>query len=243
MTDERSALDPITELQREVCAANVALAEHGLAISTFGNVSAFDPRQGVVAIKPSGVPYRTLRPSDVVVLDVEGNVVRGQLRPSSDTPTHLELYRSYPSLGGICHTHSTYATAWAQAGRSIPLVGTTHADYLPHDVPCCPPLSTEALHGNYERATALAIVASLGPGPQPAVPMSLVPGHGPFTWGSDSAQAVHHAAVLEQIAMLAYLTLAIAPGTPRLEPALIARHYQRKNGASAYYGQAAGATA
>jgi len=227
------------ELRERVLAANLELPRRGLALYTFGNVSELDPVAGVLAIKPSGVPYDRLGVDDIVVVDLEGRVVEGALRPSSDTRTHVVLYRAYAAHGirGIAHTHSTYATAWAQARRPIPIYGTTHADYLAGDVPCTAVIADESLTGDYEAATGEQIVASVPASAARTTSMVLVAGHGPFTWGADATTAVYHAAMLEQIAHMAFVTQGIDPATPRLPAPLIAKHFERKHGKHAYYGQ------
>ena len=225
------------ELRERAFAANMEIPRRGLAIYTFGNVSAFDRDRGVLAIKPSGVAYEQLTADDIVVVDLDGNVVDGRLRPSSDTPTHVALYAALPGLGGIVHTHSTYATAWAQARHAIPIYGTTHADHLAEDVPCTDVMSDEAVAGDYEVQTGKQILDCLGGRDPLRTPMVLVAGHGPFTWGADADQAVYNAVVLEEIARMAYLTRAIDPSAARLPDALVRKHFERKHGAGAYYGQ------
>ncbi len=226
-------------LKEAACEANLEIPRQNLAIYTFGNVSAIDRAAGVVAIKPSGVPYSELRPADMVLVDLDNRVVEGTKRPSSDTKTHTLLYRHFDTIGGICHTHSTYAVAWAQAMRPIPNLGTTHADHLVTAVPVTEVMSDEMIRGDYEHETGNQILdvfrrEKLSP---EEVEMVLVAGHGPFTWGKDAAKAVYNAAVLEELARMAYLTLQINPLTPPLKPALIDKHYFRKHGVSAYYGQ------
>lgn len=227
------------ELKEQCYEANLELPALGLVIYTFGNVSTADPALGAFAIKPSGVAYDHLHRSEMVVVDFEGKVIEGKLRPSSDTPTHAVLYRNFPKLGGIVHTHSPYAVAWAQACRSVPLYGTTHADHLACDIPCTAMLSEEQLKGNYEIETGNQIVrlfAELKLDPA-EVPMVLAAGHGPFTWGKDAAKAVYHAKVLEELCRMALLTEKANPDARRLPEALIQKHYERKHGANAYYGQ------
>ncbi len=234
---------PYQSLKEEAWLANLEIPKHGLALFTWGNVSAFDKARGVLAIKPSGVPYSELKADDLVVVDLDGKVVEGKLRPSSDTPTHRVLYREFPGLGGVVHTHSTHATAWAQAQIPLPVWGTTHADHSPFEVPCTPQLSAKQVKGDYELETGHLIVQTFR-GSSPAVssdetPWVLVGGHAPFTWGTTAAKALYHAVVLEEIARMAILTrLAAGTGTPPgLPPHLIAKHYERKHGAGAYYGQ------
>ena len=218
--------------------ANLEIPRQGLAVYTFGNASAYDPALGAMAIKPSGVAYQALRPADMVVVDLEGRVVEGALRPSSDTRTHLVLYRAFPGLGGVAHTHSTHATGWAQAGLAIPIYGTTHADHLAEDVPCTAVMSEAAVARDYETETGNQIVECFRERDPRHTPMVLVAGHGPFTWGESAAAAVYHAAVLEQLAHMAFVTRSLSPAAPRLPPYLVRRHYQRKHGKSATYGQA-----
>jgi L-ribulose-5-phosphate 4-epimerase len=217
--------------------ANQEIPRRGLAIYTFGNASAFDRDRGVAAIKPSGVAYDRLAVEDMVVVDLEGRVVEGKLRPSSDTPTHLVLYRAFSGVGGIVHTHSTYATGWAQAHLPIPLYGTTHADHLAEDVPCTAVMSAEAVERDYEVETGKQILEAFrGRDPQ-HTPMVLVAGHGAFTWGDTAAKAVYHAAVLEELAHMAFVTRALDPAAARLPEAIVRKHFERKHGKNAYYGQ------
>jgi len=234
---------PYQALKEEAWEANLQIPKYGLALFTWGNVSAFDPGRAVLAIKPSGVPYDQLRAEELVVVDLEGRVVEGRLRPSSDTPTHRVLYRAFPGLGGVVHTHSTYATAWSQAQIDLPVWGTTHADHSPAAVPCTPVLSADQVTRDYELETGTLIVETfLGARPprDPAVtPMVLVGGHAPFTWGATAEKALYHAVVLEEIAKMAILTR-IASGSapvPGLPPHVIDKHYERKHGPGAYYGQ------
>lgn len=228
----------LRELRERAWAANMEIPRHGLAIYTFGNASAFDRERGLVAIKPSGVAYDRLTVDDIVVVDMEGRVVDGRLRPSSDTRTHVALYAGFGGgVGGIVHTHSTYATAWAQARRPIPIYGTTHADYLAEDVPCTEMMEDEAVAGDYELETGKQILTCFRSRDPLRTPMVLVAGHAPFTWGKDADEAVYHAAVLEEIAKMASITCAIDPATPRLPEALVKRHFERKHGKDAYYGQ------
>jgi L-ribulose-5-phosphate 4-epimerase len=226
-------------IREEAYEANMLLPKLGLVLYTFGNVSAADQAQGVFAIKPSGVPYDLLSPEKMVIVDFEGNTVEGELRPSSDTLTHAVLYQHWPEVGGIAHTHSTYGTAWAQAQRDIPIMGTTHADHLTQDIPCAPPMADEKIEGNYEYETGFQIMDCFkGKGlSHTEVEMVLVGNHAPFTWGKNAAKAVYHSAVLEEVARMAYLALQINPQAPKLKPALVNKHYQRKHGAQAYYGQ------
>jgi L-ribulose-5-phosphate 4-epimerase len=225
------------ELRERALAANLEIPRRGLAIYTFGNVSAFDPAQGVLAIKPSGVAYERLAVEDIVVVDLEGRVVDSRLRPSSDTRTHIVLYRSFAGIGGIIHTHSTYATGWAQAQTPIPIYGTTHADHLAEDVPCTELLDDEALAGDYETATGHQIVTCFRDRNPLHTPMVLVAGHGPFAWGGDAEKAVYNGAVLEEIARMAFITRSINSDAPRLPRSLVHKHFERKHGKDAYYGQ------
>lgn len=225
------------ELRERAWAANLEIPRRGLAIYTFGNVSAFDRDRGVLAIKPSGVAYDRLSVDDMVVVDLEGNVVEGRLRPSSDTRTHIVLYRNFHGVGGIVHTHSTYATGWAQAREPIPIYGTTHADHLAEDVPCTEVMHADAVQGDYEMETGKQILECFRARNPLHTPMVLVAGHGPFAWGEDAEKAVYNAAVLEEIAKMAFITRAIHPGAARLPDALVRKHFDRKHGKGAYYGQ------
>jgi L-ribulose-5-phosphate 4-epimerase len=212
------------------------LVKHGLVIFTWGNVSAIDRSSGLVVIKPSGVPYETMKASDMVVVDLNGRIVEGTLRPSSDTPTHLVLYRNFKEIGGVVHTHSTYATAMAQAGVDIPNVGTTHADYFHEAIPCTPDMTEEEIKGEYEKETGNVIVRrfeGINPNHTPGV---LVKNHGPFSWGKDAADAVHNAVVLEQVAKM-FILAKVANPEMTMNPWLIEKHYLRKHGPNAYYGQ------
>jgi len=229
---------PYRELQERAFAANMEIPKRGLAIYTFGNVSAYSPGAGVLAIKPSGVPYDALAVEDMVVVDLEGKVVEGALRPSSDTRTHIVLYRSLGGLGGIAHTHSTYATGWAQARSAIPIYGTTHADHLAEDVPCTALMTDAAVERDYETETGNQILACFRDRDPTHTPMVLVAGHGPFTWGATPEAAVYHAAVLEEIAKMAFVTRAIAPGAAPLPGRIVRKHFERKHGKDATYGQA-----
>lgn len=219
--------------------ANMELNALQLVIYTFGNVSAVDREAGVFAIKPSGVPYDQLRPKDMVILDYENTLVEGALRPSSDTKTHAWLYKNWEDIGGIAHTHATYSVAWAQAQCDIPILGTTHADHLTQDIPCAAPMSDDLIAGNYEHNTGIQITACFAERnlDYREVPMVLLGNHGPFTWGKDPAQAVYHSRVLEELAKMAYLTRQINPSAPRMKATLIQKHYDRKHGKDAYYGQ------
>jgi L-ribulose-5-phosphate 4-epimerase len=229
-----------SELREVAYAANRKLAETGLVLGTFGNVSAVDRAAGLFVIKPSGVPYETLTPAHMVPVSLKsGEVIDSDLRPSSDTPTHLELYRAFPSIGGVAHTHSEYATVFAQARQCIRCMGTTHADYFRGDVPVTRPMSEEEVERDYEKNTGLVIVEAFsGMDLSPAeIPAVLVANHGPFAWGPDAFKAVEHAEVLEYLARVEWRVRAINPGAPRPAPFLVDRHYRRKHGADAYYGQ------
>lgn len=227
----------LEELKEKVYHANMELVKHGLVIFTWGNVSGIDRENGLVVIKPSGVDYDTMKASDMVVVDLaSGEVVEGNLRPSSDTPTHLALYRAFPEIGGVVHTHSTYATAWAQAGIDLPNIGTTHADYFHQAIPCTPDMTREEVEGDYELATGLVIVRrfeGLNPTHTPGV---LVKNHGPFAWGKSPADAVHNAVVMEQVAKMASIAYSVNPALT-MNPLLIEKHFSRKHGPNAYYGQ------
>jgi L-ribulose-5-phosphate 4-epimerase len=230
-------VSPYRELKERAWAANQEIPRRGLAIYTFGNVSAFDAARGVMAIKPSGVDYTKLAADDLVVLDLEGKVVEGALRPSSDTPTHLVLYRAWKGVGGVVHTHSTYATGWAQARLPIPIYGTTHADHLAEDVPCTAVMSDAAVERDYEVETGKQILECFAEREPLHTPMVLVAGHGPFTWGETPEKAVYNAAVLEELARMAFVTRTLVPAAARLPRGLIHKHFERKHGKNAYYGQ------
>jgi L-ribulose-5-phosphate 4-epimerase len=219
--------------------ANMQLPKLGLVLFTFGNVSAADQTEGVFAIKPSGVPYDQLSPEKMVVVDFNGKTVDGTLRPSSDTKTHAVLYKHWPKIGGIVHTHSTYATAWAQTQLDIPIFGTTHADHLTVDIPCAPPMADDMIKGNYEYQTGFQIINCLAEKKlsYEEVEMILVANHAPFTWGKTCDKAVYNSAVLEAVAEMAYLTRQIRQDAPRLKDSLIKKHYERKHGPDSYYGQ------
>jgi len=227
----------IEELREQVCRANQELERHGLVVHTFGNVSGIDRERGLVAIKPSGVPYSELTPGQITVVDLDGNVVEGELNPSSDTPTHLVLYRAFAEIGGITHTHSTYATAFAQAGRGIPCLGTTHADHFRGEVPVTRALEREEVETDYEVNVGRVIVerlAELKPADMPAV---LVSSHGPFTWGKDAMDSMQNSVILEEVAKSALATLQLDDAASPLPQYLLDKHYLRKHGAGAYYGQ------
>ena len=224
-------------LREQVLAANRALPDHGLVKLTSGNASGIDRERGVVAIKPSGVEYERLTAGDVVIVDLDGNVVAGDRRPSTDTPTHLAVYRAFEGIGGIVHTHSTWATAWAQAQREIPVLGTTHADLCPHPIPLTRPLTQEEIDGDYERATGTVLVEAVAEHGPVELPCALVRGHAPFCWGPDPAAAVEIAVTLEEVARTALLTTVLDPDVAPLAQALRDKHHQRKHGPQAYYGQ------
>jgi L-ribulose-5-phosphate 4-epimerase len=226
-------------IQEEAFEANMLLPKLGLVIFTFGNVSAADRNLGVFAIKPSGVDYEELSPKKMVIVDFEGNTVAGKLRPSSDTLTHAVLYKTWTAIGGISHTHSAYATAWAQSQRDIPIYGTTHADHTTADIPCAPPMSDEMIAGNYEYETGFQIIncfadRKLSP---TEMQMILVGNHAPFTWAATAKKAVYNSAILEYIAKTSFLTESINKNAPRLKDAIIKKHFERKHGPDAYYGQ------
>ena len=226
-------------LKEECFEANMQLPKLGLVLFTFGNVSAVDREKGVFAIKPSGIDYALLKPEDIVILDYDAKLIEGNMRPSSDTKTHAQLYKKWADIGGITHTHSTYAVAFAQAGRDITIFGTTHADHTHQDIPCAKVLTDEMIEGDYEFETGNQIFDCFrerGLSYQ-EVEMVLLQNHGPFTWGKDAAKSVYNAAVLEEVARMAYLTLQINPLTPRLKDTLRIKHYERKHGKNAYYGQ------
>lgn len=226
----------LEELKKEVFKANLELVQHGLVIFTWGNVSAIDRERGLVVIKPSGVSYEAMKADDMVVLDLQGNQVEGRLKPSSDTPTHLVLYNAFPKTGGIVHTHSTYATSWAQAGLDIPNIGTTHADYFSDAIPCTRLMTQQEVEGEYEKETGNLIVERFE-GLNPVhIPGVLVANHGPFAWGKDAADAVYNAVVMEQVARMACLSYAINPELI-MNRHLIDKHFRRKHGPDAYYGQ------
>ena len=226
-------------LKQAVWAANMELPQRSLVTYTWGNVSGIDREKGLVVIKPSGVDYEQLTPEKLVVLDLDGNIVEGDLNPSSDTKTHLELYKAFPALGGVVHTHSPYAVAWAQAGEDIPCYGTTHADYFYGPVPCARSLTKEELDEDYEKNTGKVIVETfMGRGIDPVhVPAVICRSHGPFTWGKTPAQAVYHAVVLEEVAKMALLTRQVAPQAQPAPAHLVEKHFLRKHGPNAYYGQ------
>src|SRR5690554_3079828 len=226
----------LESLKSEVCQANLDLVKHGLVIFTWGNVSAIDRASKMVVIKPSGVAYEGMKPEHMVVVDLAGKTVDGNLKPSSDMLTHVELYKAFPEIGGVVHTHSTYGTAWAQAGLDLPIVGTTHADYFSDDIPCTRDMSQKEVEGNYEKETGTVIIErfkNLNPNHIPGV---LVKNHAPFTWGKNAHDAVHNSVVLEQVAKMAYIGKMLNPQMG-MNQHLTTKHFERKHGANAYYGQ------
>lgn len=223
-------------LKENVFHANLDLVKHGLVIFTWGNVSAIDRESGLVVIKPSGVSYDEMKAEHMVVVDLEGKVVEGNLKPSSDTATHLVLYKAFPEIGGIVHTHSTYATAWSQAGIDLPNIGTTHADYFSQDIPCTRMMTQEEIEGAYELETGNVIVERFQQINPVHVPGVLVCNHGPFSWGKDAHDAVHNAVVMEQCARMAHIAYSVNPNL-KMNPHLIKKHFFRKHGPGAYYGQ------
>jgi L-ribulose-5-phosphate 4-epimerase len=226
-----------TELKRAAYEANMELDRRKLVVYNFGNVSEIDRAKGVIAIKPSGVPYADLSPEDMVIVDLDNVVVEGRLKPSSDTRTHTYLYRHFSSIGGVTHTHSTYATAWAQTQMDIPCLGTTHADFVYGDIPCTAVMSDAQIQRDYEEETGVQITDCFKQRNPDESPMVIVAGHGPFTWGKDAAKAVYHAVILEEVAHMAYLTRTLRPSIGALKQAIIDKHFLRKHGKSAYYGQ------
>ena len=227
----------LEELKEKVFKANLELVKQNLVIYTWGNVSGIDREKNLMVIKPSGVSYDTMKAEDMVVVDLEGNVVEGKLRPSSDTPTHIELYKAFPNIGGIVHTHSEFAASWAQAGRNIPIYGTTQADYFYGDIPCTRDLTKEEINTAYEKNTGLVILETFKNLDENAVPGVICKSHGPFSWGKDPDEAVYNAKVLESCAKMAYLTESINPKAERLSQYILDKHYYRKHGKDAYYGQ------
>lgn len=227
----------LEQLKREVFEANMELQEKGMVIYTWGNVSGIDREKRLVVIKPSGVEYDVMRAEDMVVVDLEGNTVEGRYKPSSDTPTHLELYRTYPEIGGIVHTHSTWAVTFAQAGMEIPALGTTHADYFFGNILCTRELTAEEINTAYELNTGKVIVETIGEKDVMAVPGILVKSHGPFAWGKTPAGSVYNAVVMDKVAEMAYKTITLNPEVKRVQQYLLNKHYYRKHGANAYYGQ------
>ncbi len=227
----------LPSLRKEVLDANLELVRRGLVLYTFGNASEISRQDGLIAIKPSGVPYDTMTPEDLVITDLDGKVVEGKLQPSSDLPTHVELYRRFPNIGGVAHTHSEFATAWAQACRPIPCFGTTHADYFHGPVPVTPALTAKEIAEDYEKNTGLAICKVFDRSGTDDVPAVLVAGHAPFCWGTSAADAAHNAVILEYVARMAYYTIGIAAETDPISRELHDKHFLRKHGHNAYYGQ------
>lgn len=223
-------------LKEKVFKANLDLVKHGLVIFTWGNVSAIDRDKNLVVIKPSGVSYDDMKPEDMVVVDLNGKIIEGKLKPSSDTPTHLELYKAFPSVGGIVHTHSTYATAWAQAGKDLPNIGTTHADYFSDAIPCTRDMTETEINREYEKETGTVIIERFKDLNPAYIPGVLVKNHGPFSWGKDAHDAVHNAVVMEQVAKMAFIAFQINPDLS-MNDLLIQKHFYRKHGPGAYYGQ------
>jgi L-ribulose-5-phosphate 4-epimerase len=228
----------LEQLKEQVFQANLQLPEHGLVTFTWGNVSGIDREQGLVVIKPSGVLYETMKAEDMVVVTLEtGKVVEGTLKPSSDTPTHLELYKAFANIGGVVHTHSRWAASFAQAGRGITALGTTHADYFYGEIPCTRKMTSAEIQGEYEKETGTVIIETFQGKNPDAVPGVLVHSHGPFTWGKDPADAVHNAVVLDEVAFMNFHTIMLTPGIQPMQQELLDKHYLRKHGANAYYGQ------
>ena len=227
----------LESLKEEVLKANLLLPKYGLVTFTWGNVSAIDRESGLVAIKPSGVEYGTMTAEDMVIVDLEGKVVEGKWKPSSDTPTHVELYRAFPNCGGIVHTHSRWATTFAQAGMGIPAMGTTHADYFYGEIPCTRLMTEDEIKGEYEKETGKVIVETFEGKEAQSIPGVLVHSHGPFAWGKDAYEAVHNAVVMEEVAFMDWHTMMINPEAGTMQQTLLDKHYLRKHGANAYYGQ------
>ena len=227
----------LEELKQKVYEANMELQRKGLVIYTWGNVSGIDREMGLVVIKPSGVDYDTMKAEDMVVLDLNGNIVVGKYKPSTDTPTHLVMYNTYPNIGGVVHTHSEWATSFAQAGLSIPAFGTTHADYFYGDIPCTRDLTDDEINGEYEKETGNVIVETIGDRDPLEVPAIVVKNHGPFAWGKDPDNAVYNAVVLDKVAQMAYNTMTLNTRVDKVNQTLLDKHYLRKHGVNAYYGQ------
>lgn len=228
----------LKKLKEKVFQANLLLPKHGLVVFTWGNVSGIDRERGLVVIKPSGVSYDVMEAKDMVVVELEtGKVVEGKLKPSSDTPTHLELYKAFPNIGGIVHTHSRWATSFAQAGRGIIPLGTTQADYFYGEIPCTRKMTNAEIEGEYEKETGTVIIETFKDKDPDAIPAVLVHSHGPFTWGKDAMDAVHNAVVLDEVAFMNFHALMLEPNLPSMQQELLDKHYLRKHGANAYYGQ------
>lgn len=226
----------LSDLKEQVCKANLDLVKHGLVIFTWGNVSAIDRDNGYIVIKPSGVSYDDMKPNDMVVVDLDGNIVEGKLKHSSDTPTHIEIYKAFAEAGGVVHTHSTYATAWAQAGKDIPIIGTTHADYFSDDIPCTKDMTDNQVFGEYEKDTGTVIIERFKDLNPIHIPGVLVKNHGPFSWGKNADAAVYNSKVMEEVAKMAFIAYSVNPGLT-MNKALVTKHFERKHGANAYYGQ------
>ena len=227
----------LEELKKSVCEANLLLPEYGLVTFTWGNVSGIDRESGLVVIKPSGVEYRGMTEEDMVVVDLSGKVIEGRWKPSSDTATHVELYKAFPNIGGIVHTHSRWATTFAQAGMSIPAMGTTHGDYFYGDIPCTRPMTDEEIRGEYEKETGKVIIETFRDTDPDAIPGVLVYSHGPFAWGTDAMNAVHNAVVMEECAFMDWHAMMLNPEMRSMQQTLLDKHYLRKHGKNAYYGQ------
>jgi L-ribulose-5-phosphate 4-epimerase len=227
----------LEELKKQVLEANLLLPEHGLVTFTWGNVSGIDRQSGLVVIKPSGVPYDGMCADDMVVVDLNGNIVEGKWKPSSDTPTHVALYNAFPECGGIVHTHSRWATTFAQAGMGIPAMGTTQGDYFYGEIPCTRPMTDEEINGEYEKETGNVIIETFADKDPAAIPGVLVYSHGPFAWGKDPLEAVHNAVVMEEVAFMDWHAMMINPEQGPMQQTLLDKHYLRKHGANAYYGQ------
>src|SRR5512147_1046204 len=228
----------LEQLKEQVFQSNLLLPRHGLVVFTWGNVSGIDREKGLVVIKPSGVSYEKMKAEDMAVMELEtGKVVDGELKPSSDTPTHLELYKAFPNVGGVVHTHSRWATTFAQAGRGIMALGTTHGDYFYGEIPCTRKMTKAEIEGEYEKETGTVIIETFQGKDPDAIPAVLCYSHGPFAWGKDPMDAVHNAVVLEEVAFMNFHTMMLEPGIPPMQQELLNKHYLRKHGANAYYGQ------
>ncbi len=227
----------LEELKKTVCEANLLLPKYGLVTFTWGNVSGIDREKGLVVIKPSGVEYDNMTPDDMVVVDLEGNTVEGKWKPSSDTATHVVLYNNFPTIGGVVHTHSRWATSFAQAGHAIPCMGTTQGDYFYGDIPCTRLMTEEEIKGEYEKETGNVIVETFKDKDPASIPGVLVNSHGPFVWGTDAMNAVHNSVVMEEVAFMDYHAMMLEPGRGSMQQVLLDKHYLRKHGANAYYGQ------